>query len=45
MAAAETTTVKQIDTCEREIAQVSSVMGVVLNKCRYAGPDYGYDYY
>lgn len=45
VAAAETTTVKQIDTCEREIARVSNVMGVVLNKCRYAGPDYGYDYY
>jgi Mrp family chromosome partitioning ATPase len=45
VAAAETTTVKQIDACEREIAQVSNVMGVVLNKCRYTGPDYGYDYY
>jgi Mrp family chromosome partitioning ATPase len=45
VAAAETTTVKQIDTCEREIAQVARVMGVVLNKCRYMGPGYGYDYY
>lgn len=45
VAAAEATTVKQIDSCEREIARVTNVMGVVLNKCRYAGPDHGYDYY
>lgn len=45
VAAAEITTVKQIDACEREIAQVTNVMGVVLNKCRYMEKGYGYDYY
>lgn len=45
VAGAEITTIKQIDACEREIAQVANVMGVVLNKCRYTGSDYGYDYY
>lgn len=45
VAAAEATTIKQIDACERELAQLTNVMGVVLNKCRYTGPDYGYEYY
>lgn len=46
VAAAEQTTIKQIDTCEREIAGQTNVMGVVLNKCRYMDPEqsYGYDY-
>ena len=42
VAAAETTTVKEIDACERELASQTNVMGVVLNKCRYMGPEYGY---
>jgi len=45
VAAAEATTIKQIDACERELAAQTNVLGVVLNKCRYTGPDYGYDYY
>lgn len=45
VAAAEATTIKEIDTCEREIASQTNVMGVVLNKCRYMGPEYGYGYY
>ena len=45
VAAAETTTVKEIDACERELASQTNVMGVVLNKCRYMGPEYGYSYY
>lgn len=45
VAAAEATTVRQIDDCERDLATQTNVMGVVLNKCRYSGPDYGYDYY
>ncbi len=45
VAAAEVTTIKEIDTCERELAAQTNVLGVVLNKCRYTGPDYGYDYY
>lgn len=45
IAAAEKTTIKEIDTCERELASQTNVMGVVLNKCRYMGEDYGYSYY
>lgn len=45
VAAAEASTIKEIDTCERELASQTNVMGVVLNKCRFMGPDYGYSYY
>lgn len=45
IAGAEATTIKEIDTCERELATQTNVMGVVLNKCRFMGPDYGYSYY
>ena len=45
IAAAETTTTKEIDTCERELAAQTNVMGVVLNKCHFMGKDYGYSYY
>ncbi len=45
VAAAETTTIKEIDRCEREIAAQTNVIGVVLNKCRHMEKDYGYDYY
>jgi len=45
IAGAETTTIKQIDACERELAVQTNVMGVVLNKCNYMGPDAGYNYY
>ena len=45
IAAAETTTIKEVDACERELASQTNVMGVVLNKCRYMGPEYGYSYY
>lgn len=44
VAAAEVSTVGQIDTCEREIAARTNMLGVVLNKCRYSGPEYGYGY-
>lgn len=44
VAAAEVSTVGQIDNSEREIAARTNMMGVVLNKCRYSGPDYGYGY-
>jgi protein-tyrosine kinase len=44
IAGAEKTTVKEIDTCERELSSQTNVMGVVLNKCRYMGEDYGYGY-
>ncbi len=45
VAAAEVTTIRQIDSCERELAAQTNVMGVILNKCRYGGPDYGEGYY
>ena len=35
VAKAETTTVAQIDACERAIAEQKSVLGVVLNQCRH----------
>lgn len=45
IAAAESTTIKEVDLCERELATQTNVLGVVLNKCRYMGPEYGYGYY
>jgi protein-tyrosine kinase len=44
IAAAETTTIKEIDRCEREVAAQTNVIGVILNKCRYMERDFGYDY-
>jgi len=44
VAAAEQTSIKQIDLCEREIASQTNVMGVVLNKCRYMDPEHSYGY-
>jgi Mrp family chromosome partitioning ATPase len=45
VAAAGQTTVDQIDACERELAARTNVVGVVLNRCRYMGQDYGYGEY
>ena len=47
VAAAGTTTIAQVDHCERDIAAHTNVLGVVLNKCRYLDRDqsYGYEYY
>lgn len=46
VAAAEQTTVAEIDKCERELASQTNVLGVVLNKCRLQSKDgrYGYNY-
>lgn len=44
MAAADTTTVAQVDAVEREVAQYTNVAGIVLNKCRFLEEDYGYTY-
>jgi Mrp family chromosome partitioning ATPase len=44
VARAEKTTVGQIDICEREIAEHTNVLGVVLNQGRFTDSDYGYDY-
>ena len=45
IAGAEISTVDEIDRCENDLAQQTNVLGVVLNKCRYAGEEYGYGYY
>lgn len=44
VAAAESTSVAQVDEVEREVAQYTSVAGIVLNKCRYMEENYGYTY-
>jgi capsular exopolysaccharide synthesis family protein len=44
IAATEETTIKEIDICERELAERTNVMGVVVNKFRFSGPQYGYGY-
>lgn len=45
LAAAETTSIDDLDICERELSAHTNVLGVVLNKCRYTDPSYGYGYY
>ncbi|MBE9640439.1 CpsD/CapB family tyrosine-protein kinase [Salipiger mangrovisoli] len=49
VAAAERSTIAEIDRCERELASQTNVLGVVLNKCRLSeggqsGDGYGYGY-
>jgi protein-tyrosine kinase len=44
IAAAESTRLTNIDICEKELAQLTNVLGVVLNKCRYADDSVGYSY-
>jgi Mrp family chromosome partitioning ATPase len=43
MAEADNTTIEQIDQAERQVAELTNVMGVVLNKCRYTDGVYGYE--
>ncbi|HVL20150.1 MAG TPA: CpsD/CapB family tyrosine-protein kinase [Amaricoccus sp.] len=42
IAAAEKSRLDEVDKCEQELAEQTNVLGVVLNKCRYTGADYGY---
>jgi Mrp family chromosome partitioning ATPase len=42
VAAAEQTRLDEVDKCEQELSEQTNVLGVVLNKCRYMGEDYGY---
>jgi protein-tyrosine kinase len=42
VAAAEQTRLDEVDKCEQDLAETTRVLGVVLNKCRYSGEDYGY---
>ncbi len=44
IAAAESTSVAQVDEVEREVAQYTNVAGIVLNKCRFMEEDYEYTY-
>lgn len=44
IAEAEKCTIQQIDTAEREIAEHTNFLGVVLNKCRYPEEQEGYSY-
>jgi Mrp family chromosome partitioning ATPase len=44
VAAAEATTTDEVDTCERDLAAHTNVLGVILNKCRYPERRYGYSY-
>ncbi|WP_372675378.1 CpsD/CapB family tyrosine-protein kinase [Aquicoccus sp.] len=45
IAAAEATPMSRIDQAERQVAELTNVMGIVLNKCRYISDTEGYDYY
>lgn len=44
VAAAEQTAMDLVDVAEREVAELTDVMGIVLNKCRYTDGAYGYEY-
>lgn len=42
--AAGSTTLGQIDSCERELNNLTTIVGTVLNKCRYLDDTEGYGY-
>ena len=42
---AERTSISQIDVAERQVAELTNVMGIVLNKSRYASGAYSHDDY
>ena len=42
VAAAGTTTLNEIDRCERDVSASTNLLGIVLNKCRYEPERYGY---
>ncbi|WP_424831761.1 CpsD/CapB family tyrosine-protein kinase [Ruegeria sp.] len=41
LAAAEETSIDHIDVAERQLAELTQVMGIVLNKCRYISGSFG----
>ena len=43
VAAAGSDTLTQIDRCEQEVGKLTNVLGIVLNKCRYADAGAGFD--
>jgi Mrp family chromosome partitioning ATPase len=44
LAAAEETSIDHIDVAEQQLAELTSVMGIVLNKCRYISGTFGNEY-
>ncbi|WP_138935587.1 CpsD/CapB family tyrosine-protein kinase [Roseovarius arcticus] len=44
LVAAEKTSMDHIDLAERQLSELTNVMGVVLNKCRYISGAYGNEY-
>jgi Mrp family chromosome partitioning ATPase len=42
VAGAEKSRLDEVDKCEKDIAEQTNVLGVVLNLCRYMGEDFGY---
>jgi Mrp family chromosome partitioning ATPase len=42
VAGAEKSRLDEVDKCEHDLSEQVPVLGVVLNKCRYTGEDYGY---
>ncbi|MEM8822330.1 MAG: CpsD/CapB family tyrosine-protein kinase [Pseudomonadota bacterium] len=44
IAAANQSIVRQVDSCEKEIAEQTNMLGVVVNRCTHPGPGYGYGY-
>ena len=45
IAAAEKTTIKEIDRCERDVGRQTFVLGVILNRCRYMDSSDSYSSY
>ncbi|MCV2867319.1 CpsD/CapB family tyrosine-protein kinase [Defluviimonas sp. WL0002] len=43
--AAEMSKLSNVDFCEKELGQLTNVLGIVLNKCRYPDDAAGYGYY
>ncbi len=41
---AGSSTLREVDDCERDLAEQTEVMGVVLNKCQYVPESYSYSY-
>lgn len=44
LAAAEETSIDHIDVAEQQLAELTKVMGIVLNKCRYISGAFGHEY-
>lgn len=44
VAAADKTSVAEVDRCERDLSERTNVLGVILNKCHHTGAEYGYGY-